>query len=1287
MHFVFLTMEATNNSTLKAAAAALNARHGTGLEVSVFSLGLHNSPELWNTLSLALPTADFVFGSMLFSEEIVRPLEKLLHPLTCPVCMITSNPALVNETRLGRFSLRRAKEEESGPPGVFRQWAAKLKPKHSHGESQRQLSLVRNLSKVMKHIPGRARDIHTFIAAHQFWLNGSAENMERFLALLIDRYAEGWKGKLPQEDPIFYPDAALCHPGAEKEFLTAADFLKWQKKHSPHLTRGPVAILAMRSTVLSGNMDHLKALVEAFEAKGIRTCLAYSGGLDCRPAIRQFFNPEVPGSIRPALLLNATGFSLVGGPAENKAPEAVEMLQKLNLPCINLIPLSFQPIEQWKSGSLGLTPLQTALSIAVPELDGTIEPQVYAGTATASDRSIPLESEIRSISSRVERFLRLKETSAADKQVAIILFNFPPNLGNAGTAAFLNVFESLHQLLLEMKASGYTVEVPDSAEALRERLLEGNRLIYGTDGNVGGMLPIEDYRKLFPAYTEMEPFWGDAPGEILNDRKNFQILGCRLGNIFIGQQPSFGYERDPMRLLMAKDASPNHAFAAFYTWLEHSFNADAVVHFGTHGALEFMPGKQAGLSASCWPKRLIGSLPNFYCYSVNNPSEGAIARRRGLATLISYLAPPLEQAGLYKDLRKLHDLIAAWRANPSEELALEIRELAALVDIEGGGPEEPDESFITRLNAELYQIEERMIPLGLHVMGEAPPPDSLCDHLALIASHARPELDGKSLPEAIAAHLQKNFRDLEQEMLHDRAAQEAWHEITAISHEAVRRFTGRLQEQSNSRSAQSNGHSVSMKQRLEGSLPVRIAEADGYLQEKAGMKPQELQRLWHFLQRIMVNLADNPELQAVLNALEGHYTPPSPGNDLVRNPEIVPTGRNIHSLDPYAMPSPAAVTAGKRSAEALLAAYREEHGDLPRSIALVLWGTDNLKSEGEGVAQALALLGARTKTDELGKIADVELIPLKELGRPRIDTVMTISGIFRDLLSVQVRLLDRAARLAAAADEPPEMNFVRQHVLEEMQTGNCPMEDASNRVYSNAPGSYGANVNHLVESSSWEDEQELADAFTSRKGFAVTAAGEWLECPDALRSALKHVNLAYQNIDSAEIGISDIDHYYEYLGGVSKSVERIAGTRPGIMVGDSTGPGGRQRISSLEKMVSLEARTKLLNPKWYDAMLEQGYEGVREIEAHLGNTYGWSATASAVQNWTYRQFNETYLQDKEMLERLRKLNPHATISMTRRLLEANSRGFWETDEDTLEELRKLYADLESHIEGTGQEGH
>ena len=1273
MHFVFLTMEATNNSTLKAAADELNRKFHIGLEVSVFSLGLHNSKKLWETLEHTLPNADVVFGSMLFSEEIVRPLEKLLEALTCPVCIITSNPALITQTRLGKFSLRKQKKEEPKESNIFKQWASKLMPRQSHGESQRQLTLVRNVSKIMKYLPGRARDIHTFIAAHQFWLNGSQENMERFLSLLVDRYVPGWNGKLPQEDPLFYPDAAICHPEATEPFFSSSLFLDWHKQNKPNLASGLVVILAMRSTVLSKNMAHLNYLIHSFESKGIKCCIAYSGGLDFRPVLDRFFNAEIPGSLKPALLINATGFSLVGGPAENKAPEAIAVLKKLDIPCLNLIPLSFQPIEQWRESNLGLTPLQTALSVAVTELDGSIEPQIYAGTETGSERTIPLEAEVNIISERVSRFLRLQDRPPGNKKIAIILFNFPPNLGNAGTAAYLNVFESLHRLLLEMKTAGYRVDVPETAEALKDRLLEGNRLVYGTDGNVDDHLPVDEYRRLFPAYEGIEPFWGDAPGEILNDRNRFHILGCSLGNIFIGQQPSFGYERDPMRLLMAKDAAPNHAFAAFYTWIEHCFNADAVLHFGTHGALEFMPGKQVGLSSLCWPKKLIGALPDFYCYCVNNPSEGAIAKRRGFATLVSYLSPPLEHAGLYKGLRKLKDLVAGYRSNPSDELLDELKELAMALEIETNRNNAAAEEYITALNSELYLIEERMIPLGLHIMGEAPSPESVGDNLALLAEHTRPELDGRSLPELICKHLNFDYQQTLDQLGTDREAQERWQKVSAISRESVKRFTGHFDTEKNS--------AIPLSMLLEGSLPVRISAADDYLHRTAGIKPGELTRLWHFMNTVLLHLAENNELKAVLHALDGKFIPPSPGNDLVRNPDIVPTGRNIHSLDPYTIPSSFAQQAGKRSAEELLLQYSKESGDLPESIALILWGTDNLKSDGEGVAQALALMGAKAKTDELGKIGDVELIPLIELGRPRIDVVMTISGIFRDLLSLQVRLLDKAARLAAAVDEPEEMNFIRKHVQKEMLERNCSFEEASNRVYSNAPGSYGANVNHLVESSTWEEDNQLAEAFVTRKSFAVSSAGHWEECPDALRSALKNVTLTFQNIDSYEIGISDIDHYYEYLGGVSKTVEHLSQTKPKVMVGDIDGVGTKQRICSLEKMVSLEARTKLLNPKWYEAMLEHGYEGVREIESHLSNTYGWSATASAVKKWTYDQFNETFLQDKAMLERLAALNPHATMSMTRRLLEAHSRGFWEAEESTIEELQELYADLETRIEG------
>ncbi|HWR01039.1 MAG TPA: magnesium chelatase subunit H [Chlorobaculum sp.] len=1265
-------MEPTNNSVLKSAAAELNSEFGLDLDVSMFNLGLNHGAQAWERLAKEIPGADFIFGSMLFSEEIVRPLERLLETASCPVCMITSNPALINQTRVGKFSLQKTDEEEK-PQGIFKQLAQKLRPVSSSGETQRQLSLVRNVGKLMKHIPGKARDIHTFISAHQFWLNGSKENMRRFLCVLVERYIPGYKGVLPQKDPIFYPDTALYHPDAGSPFSTTSELREWQENNRPGKGKGRVAILVMRASLLSENMLHIINLLREIESRGIRCCIAYSGGLDFRPALEGFFDPTVPESMPVDLLINATGFSLVGGPAETRSAEAIGALKKVGVPCFNIIPLAFQSISQWRQNNLGLTPLQTALSVAVPELDGTIEPHVFAGLEDGSERTMPLDVEIRALASRISRWMQLRSKATEEKKIAIILFNFPPNLGNAGTAAFLEVFESLYRLMEKLKEEGYRIELPASVDELRDKLLEGNRLVFGTDGNVAAHYPVELYRKQFPAYERIEPFWGDAPGEILNDRNRFHILGANFGNIFVGQQPSFGYERDPMRLLMAKDAAPNHAFAAYYSWLDHEFKADAVLHFGTHGALEFMPGKQVGLSEECWPKLLIGSLPHFYCYCVNNPSEGAIAKRRGLATLVSYMAPPLEHAGLYKGLRQLRELVGSWRSRPSVEALEQVRELAATIDMLPPSGEAGDEEYITWLNNELYLIEERMIPLGLHVLGQAPSVESLTDNLTLLISHARPELDNRSLPELVCAGLHLDYEAIVEQHEENMAYRESWQKVTSICREAVGRFIGTLPE--------SLPEGVTTTSLLEGTLAVRMSDASGLLQKSACIKPAQLGKLWHFLNGILVSLLENQEIEAVIRALSGAYIPPSPGNDLVRNPAIVPTGRNIHSLDPYSIPTPFARRAGEHSAEELLLQYRKETGELPESIALILWGTDNLKSDGEGVAQALALLGAKTKTDELGKIGDVELIPLEQLGRPRIDIVVTVSGIFRDLLSHQVKLLDRAVRMAASADEPESMNFVRKHVLQQAAELKIPFEEAAGRIYSNAPGSYGSNVNHLIESSTWEEESQLADAFVNRKSFSFTPDGEWQESPEILRSALKNVTLTFQNIDSFEIGLSDIDHYYEYLGGVSKSVELLSKSKPKVMVGDTGGFGKGQKIRSLENMIALEARTKLLNPKWYEAMLEHGYEGVREIEAHLTNTYGWSATASAVKGWTYQQFTETFLKDSEMLERMTALNPTATMSMTRRLLEAHSRGFWQADEGTIEELQELYEELETRIEG------
>jgi len=404
---------------------------------------------------------------------------------------------------------------------------------------------------------------------------------------------------------------------------------------------------------------------------------------------------------------------------------------------------------------------------------------------------------------------------------------------------------------------------------------------------------------------------------------------------------------------------------------------------------------------------------------------------------------------------------------------------------------------------------------------------------------------------------------------------------------------------------------------------------------------------------------------------------------VVRNPAVVPTGRNIHGLDPFRIPSAAAQASVVKVVQDLLIRLTRDEGSIPETVALILWGTDNIKTEGEGVAQALALLGARVIIDELGKVADVALIPLEELGRPRVDVVATVSGIFRDLMAMQAQLIDRAVRMAAEADEPEELNFVRKHVRAQAAEMGVSTEEAAMRVFSNAPGTYGANVNNMVESGTWDDDTQLSELFMSRKGFAMDRRGEWQEARPVLEKALATVQATFQNVDSVEVGISDVDHYYEYLGGVTKSVEKLRGGRPKVMVAEVeafSGPGGG-RVRSLEQMVRLESRAKLLNPKWFEGMLAHGYEGVREIEVRVSNTYGWSATSDAVEGWVYQGVAETYLLDEAMRERLAQLNPHAAAGVARRLLEANSRGFWDADESTLDKLREIYADLEDRLEG------
>jgi magnesium chelatase subunit H len=797
------------------------------------------------------------------------------------------------------------------------------------------------------------------------------------------------------------------------------------------------------------------------------------------------------------------------------------------------------------------------------------------------------------------------------------LFNLPPNGGALGTAAHLSVFRSLHNTLRALRDDGYDVALPEDAEALRELVLKGNAEQFGTDANVHARIPVDDHVRREPWLEAIEKEWGPAPGRHQSDGASIQILGRQFGNVFVGIQPAFGYEGDPMRLLFESGLTPTHAFAAFYRYLREDFEAHAVLHFGTHGALEFMPGKQSGMSGACWPERLIGHLPNFYLYAANNPSEGTIAKRRSGATLISYLTPPVTRAGLYRELVELEASVDRWRTlDPTAEgeradLAGLIRTQAAEANlVESDADDAGDwagdpEGRIMRLAADLEELRNTLIPDGLHVLGETPGAAARHEWLSAVA-----EANGGA----------------------------------ALSEEAFIRLD-----------AATTGGGTAAVEGLEPALTEQLVTVN-----------RELSR--------------DSELPAILHALDGGFIRPVPGGDLMRAPEILPTGRNLHGFDPYRIPSRYALMAGAEQADQLVARYLGDTGAMPESIAIVLWGTDNIKTQGGPIAQALRLIGARPRFDAYGRLAGAELIPLEELGRPRIDAIMTLSGIFRDLLPHQTRLLAEAAWLAASAEhESPEHNFVRKHALAYQRDCGCDLETAALRVFSNASGAYGSNVNHLVDSGSWSEDDALAEQYSRRKCFAYGLSGAPRRENELLERSLKDVDLSYQNLESAELGVTTIDHYFDTLGGITRAVQRAKGVAVEVYIGDQTGDGNT--IRTLADQIALETRTRMLNPKWYEGMLHHGYEGVKQIESHVTNTMGWSATTGRVAPWVYQQISDTFVLDEEMRRRIASLNPAASAKVANRLLEAHERKYWSPDPETLAALERAGEELEDALEG------
>ena len=1160
---VIVTLDAHAAGPCERAAQRL-VKDFPGLTVSVHAAAeWAEAPEKLKQAKEAVANGDLILTALLFLEEHIKPILPVLAARRddCDAMVgLISDAQIVKLTRMGNLDMG---APSSGTMKFLKRLRGSSKPSTESGAKK--MRLLRRLPRILKFIPGKAQDLRAWFLSMQYWLASSDENVERLIRFLISRYCadDSWRGS-DVAAPKEYPDTGLYHPDLKTRITTDPS-----KLPRPKNATGTVGVLMMRSYVLSSDTAHYDAVIRALEARGLAVIPAFAGGLDARPAVEAFFQDKTGPKIDT--LLSLTGFSLVGGPAYNDNESAIKLLTALDIPYISAHPLEFQTIEQWEASPQGLGPIETTMLIALPELDGATMPTVFAGRHSDDGRAMaPAVERVEVLANRVASQVSLRRSQAKDRKLAITIFGFPPNAGAAGTAAYLDVFRSLFNTLHALKADGYDLELPETVEALREMVLGGSASQYGQEANVAAHVSAEDMVANTPWLDELEAVWGPAPGRVQSDGRGVFILGHQFGNVFVGLQPGFGYEGDPMRLLFEHGFAPTHAFVQYYLWLKNSFKADAVLHFGMHGALEFMPGKQTGPGATCWPDRLIGDLPNVYLYAANNPSEATLAKRRSGAVTVSHLTPPLAAAGLYKGLAELKDSLSRWRELPPDnteraDLETLIAEQAEAVDLPGLDAE--------HLWLKLLETENALIPDGMHIVG---------------------------------APLSK-------------AAQAEYLDVVADADDETR---------------------------------ARIEEA----------------------------LRSDSELPALMRALSGRYTAPVAGGDLMRNPDIVPTGRNIHAFDPFRMPTEHACADGARQAALLLA----EHKSVPRSIALVLWGSDNIKSDGSPIGQALALIGAKPRFDSFGRLCGADLIPLEQLGRPRIDVVITLSGIFRDLLPLQTRLLADAALQAAMADEPLEQNFIRAHTLAHMEQTGATLQEAALRVFSNAEGAYGSNVNQLVDSSAFGDEDELADAYQNRKCYAYGTDGKAERNAELLQETLRTVEVAYQNLESVELGVTTVDHYFDTLGGISRAVKRArGGEEAAVYISDQTRGAGK--IRTLADQVALETRSRSLNPRFFEPLLNHGAEGVRQIEAHMTNTMGWSATTGAVEPWVYQRLSETFVLDENMRQRLADLNPVASSRMANRLLEASDRAYWSPDEETLAALQDAADALEDRVEGVAAE--
>ncbi|MEM5474173.1 cobaltochelatase subunit CobN [Hoeflea sp. AS60] len=1092
-------------------------------------------------------------------------------------------------------------------------------------------------------------------ARDQLWaylIEGGAENA-RGLITYAEALIEGGERPGPAA-PLL--KAGLWHPNTGNPGL--AD-VKRDWTHG-----APVAAVCFyRALVQSGQTAPVAALCDALKAEGVNALPVFVSSL--KDPVSMGTLEAIFADAAPDVVINATGFAVSSPGGQTKGT----VLESTGAPVLQAV-FASGGREAWAASHQGLTSRDLAMHVALPEVDGRVLARAVSFKAAARfDEMVeanivthaPEPDRVQFVAQLASRWARLRRTQAADRRVAIVLANYPNRDGRIANGVGLDTPAGTVEVLRAMAKAGYKAgELPADGDALVTALKAGPTNAVRDERSGGVPLPIDDYQAFFatldPAIqSAVNERWGAPETDPFYRDGVFHLGLLRFGNVVVGIQPARGYNIDPKASYHAPDLVPPHGYFAFYAWLRGHFDTHAVIHMGKHGNLEWLPGKALAMSRACYPEAVLGPMPHVYPFIVNDPGEGTQAKRRTSAVIIDHLTPPLTRAESYgplKDLEALVDEYYEASGHDPRRLKLLKGQILDLVrdiglDSDAGiAPGDDDDLALEKLDAWLCDLKEMQIRDGLHIFGKSPEGGLLTDLTVALARIKRGEATGEdSLQRSIARDAGlSGFDPL------DCLMGAAWDGPRPAVLQAVCSDLWRT-----------NGDTV---ERIE-LLAIELVSGRTAL-------PTE----WEATAAVMANIqtlikpsveaCGDAEIAGLLTALDGRFVGPGPSGAPTRGrPDVLPTGRNFYSVDSRAVPTPAAWELGQKSAELLVIRHLQDHGEWPTSMALTAWGTSNMRTGGDDIAQAMALIGARPLWDPASRrVTGYEIIPLAMMSRPRVDVTLRISGFFRDAFPDQIALFDRAVRAVAALDEDegdnPLAARARTEIARLMQTGVAEADagrQASFRVFGSKPGAYGAGLQALMDEGGWTDRGDLAEAFVVWGGYAYGAGEEGQAAHELFEQRLSTVEAVVQNQDNREHDLLDSDDYYQFEGGMTAAVEAARGTRPAIYHNDHSRPE-RPVIRSLEEEIARVVRGRAVNPKWIAGVKRHGYKGAFEMAATVDYLFAFAATTGAVRDAHFDAVYEAYLMDEDTLAFLRDKNPDALKEMAAKFEEAIERGLW-----------------------------